>query len=303
MVFNSTFHLLADKTQIHTESNFESQKVGSFLDNQSANTEEKVTPYSSISVSHNFTDLVEKTKALIFSYLNDADLRNISSVNQTCYQLAGRAKIEWINQHQSPLVQLMGGRQFENLLKLHGERLQYLDCTRMPISTCKEVLYRIQALCPFITHLILKDCGLVDQDMDIIIKQRNVKVLNICSNGFTSKGIEKLVQSTFFLQLTQLNLSQNFIGDDLGSQMFRKEGALEVLNISHDLSSEKIGRKTISCLVEEMGLKKLRILHLDHNHLDDKCIDLLFSKKSASIQLYTISGNPAQEMTWMEIPF
>lgn len=303
MVSNTSFNLRADITQIQMESNLESGKEGICLDQQDANVEEKAPPRVSISVSLHFADLTEKTQILVFTYLSDVDLRNISQVNRACHQLAGRVTVDWINQRKNPLVKLMKPHQLENLLKLHGQRLQYCDCTGMPISADKDILYRILALCPNITHLLLKECGLSDQDMDIIIKQPNVKVLNVCSNGLTSKGIEKLVQSSFFLQLTQLNLSQNFIGDDLGSLIFKQEGALEVLNISHDLSSKKIGKKTVTTIVEEMRLKKLRILHLDHNHLDDECIDLLFSKKSASIQLYTISGNPAKEMMMMEIPF
>ncbi|MBN9378999.1 MAG: hypothetical protein BGO14_02695 [Chlamydiales bacterium 38-26] len=303
MVFTTSFNLRADKTQVQREFNLEFVKAGRCLDQHCADAGEKETTHASISVSLHFTDLAEKTHAHVFTYLSDVDLRNISQVNRACHQLAGRATVDWINQRKKPLAKLMKPLQLENLLKLHGERLQYCDCTGMPISANKEILYRIIALCPNITHLHLKECGLSDQDMDIIIKHPNVKVLNVSSNGLTSKGIEKLVQSTFFLQLTQLNLSQNFIGDDLGSLMFKQDGELEVLNISHDLSSKKIGKKTVTSIVEKMRLKKLRILHLDHNHLDDECIDLLFSKKSPSIQLYTISGNPAKEMMMMEIPF
>lgn len=253
-----------------------------------------------------FSHILREHKPLIFSYLGPAELRNASQVNKEFSQLAGEAKIQWANKYQQPLYKMMRYNQLENLLQLHGRKLEYFNFSSIKIPFAREMFFQWISYCPHITHLILKDCMLSDDDIDVILKLSKVRVLNLSANSLTPVGIAKLVQSTLFSRLIDLDLSHNYIGDDLASQVIKEGENLETLNLNGDLiSSGKIGKKTAISVAESLELKKLKNLSLDHNHMDEDCINqIISSSKLGSLESISLSSNPIKlENLSIEISF
>ena len=241
-----------------------------------------------------FSRVLNEHKPLIFSYFDPPALRNMSQVNKEFNHLAGEAKIFWINTHRQPLYKIMQYNRLRHLLKLQGSRLKYFEFSSIKIPYNREMFFEWISYCPHITHLILKDCMLSDEDIDPLLKLSKVTVLNLSHNSLTPLGIAKLVQSSFFAGLVDLDLSHNQIGDELASQIIEKGENLETLNLNEDLiPSGKIGKKTAISVAECVQLKKLTHLSLENNHIDNEGVNrIINSSKLGSLRSLSFSSNP-----------
>lgn len=240
-----------------------------------------------------FSRVLNEHKPLIFSYFDPDALRKMSQVNKEFNHLASEAKILWIHTHRQPLYKIMQYTRLRHLLKLQGSHLKYFEFSSIKIPYNREMFFEWISYCPHITHLILKDCMLSDEDIDPLLKLSKVTVLNLSHNSLTPVGIAKLVQSSIFAGLVELDLSHNQIGDELASQIIEKGENLETLNLNEDLiPSGKIGKQTAISVAECMQLKKLTHLFLENNPIDNEGINrIINSSKLGSLRSLAFSSN------------